>query len=1126
METNQKPNYKKFTNEQDKPFFSGYLNTAKQNVFIIFRDISERLGLGFDLSNDDNIMNADLWEYLKNNKRPEITQHIIEKLMYHFPFASHLTTNYAYYKRKENQAEPLDYYEIFELLIKQLYEYRNFYTHVVHDPVIMNKVIINGMRILFDAARIEVKDRFNLKTEDVNHLVRLGPKGKENKNFYYNFSDDERNVSEKGLAFFICLGLQRKDAQIFLKSLVGFKLSESPSQKATLEVYTNYSPRIPQPRLTSDNSIEGLLLDMVNELKRCPKELYHLLSIEDREKFKAVKEDNTYDDNDEYEAMPVLKRSRNRFFYFALRYLDNNLQNIKFHIDLGNYCFHVYEQEIEEIVRKRRWIKRMTSFGNLEDFADKMRPAYWVEKTLKLEDKKVDNPNIYITDTTPHYHINGQNIGIKFINNYVALRKNNKIWPELPDFGDNNKTNKPRNETPDCWLSLYELPSIVFYHLLKQQNIGLPSVERIINDHRNQIRGFFNDLENNRIVPSFTDTTLKAELKNRGLKKSQIPSAIVKYLTSKPVMSFEAKASKRLSELVTETSEKLDKIKRQEQHYLKKPGSKDYIDMKCGHLADFLARDMISLQKPYNNMDGKANSTEFQILQSKLAYFGKNKDSLSKTFHLFNLMGSQNIHPFLYKIDINQCIGILDFYKKYLDHRYIYFKQCLNEKRYSEYHFLKLGGKSKEQGRDYFVKLANTLQKETVMNLPRGLFLESIIRILKANDNSRPFAIEIEKMERVNAAYVIDQYLGRILNDKPQVFYSYNKSYEFLNKLFDSRKISEKRNALPEVYFDTGELAKKTTISVKGQKDNEITRSLTKTVEQHIKRNRIFDEKEKTKVYDQYMARYNDFTENEKQIRLAKTCDEVMFMMIDDIFRKYFVLDNGTLKKKTIEAIPFIQLGDDYKLGSIKPDSEKGFLSLQTTVKLQMPFTYETNTDKVLKVKGAESKLSARYIKTIVRETIKIKNYGDFRAFLKDRRISSLLPYLSDREIHYEALQKELELFQKARMEVFDRIFRFEKDITGAFHIPKNKNGYIYHTEILKQKINEGDERFGFIKELRNAFNHSNYPAYVLFKDFIDGSQFNELRNYKSGDTEVENKSVILQFKNLLIQYYDELTDL
>ena len=80
-------------------------------------------------------------------------------------------------------------------------------------------------------------------------------------------------------------------------------------------------------------------MDMLNELKRCPKELYPLLSKEDKEKFIPKDFNDEEYDTDEYESVPELKRKDNRFNYFALRYLDNSFEHLKFYIDLGNYCF-------------------------------------------------------------------------------------------------------------------------------------------------------------------------------------------------------------------------------------------------------------------------------------------------------------------------------------------------------------------------------------------------------------------------------------------------------------------------------------------------------------------------------------------------------------------------------------------------------------------------------------------------------------------------------------------------------------------------------------------------------------------------------------------------------------------
>jgi hypothetical protein len=483
------------------------------------------------------------------------------------------------------------------------------------------------------------------------------------------------------------------------------------------------------------------------------------------------------------------------------------------------------------------------------------------------------------------------------------------------------------------------------------------------------------------------------------------------------------------------------------------------------------------------------------------------------TFELCNLIKSENPHPFLNKIDISQSQGILDFYRQYLSLRLEYLRYCIKERKFSDYHFLKLEANKHKPLNDKIISVLKRYTVDTIPNMPRGLFHKPILDALRSTAKTQGLAAEIEKLERANTAYIIDLYFKKILNDRPQDFYSFKKTYEVLNKLYDPRNSKQMRNALPQKYFNTDELARKTAVNSPGQKDNEITRLIATK----------FKDNENKK--GQYMARYNAFTDNEKQIRLVKTCDEVLFMMLDDIFRKNFLVDNGKLKKQNNGTAPVINLGNDYKLGSINPESDKGFLTLQTEAKLEIPFVYETNKDKVLKIKDAPSVLSGLQKKTIIRETIKIKNYGDFRAFLKDRRINSLMPYLPGNEIYFESLQRELEFYNQARLEVLERIYRFEKEVTSSVPISKEGKKYISHELILKQKLNDNEEHFILLKELRNAFNHSNYPAYILFMDKVDGSRFNELKKYHSDDTEKGQKSIVLQFKNLLIQYYDALTE-
>ncbi len=77
----------------------------------------------------------------------------------------------------------------------------------------------------------------------------------------------------------------------------------------------------------------------------------------------------------------------------------------------------------------------------------------------------------------------------------------------------------------------------------------------------------------------------------------------------------------------------------------------------------------------------------------------------------------------------------------------------------------------------------------------------------------------------------------------------------------------------------------------------------------------------------------------------------------------------------------------------------------------------------------------------------------------------------------------------------------------------------------MRSVINKTDERYSIILNLRNAFSHSIYPDYLLFKDKITDNGFNQLKNYTKDDECMYSKSIINQFKNLTIKYYEQLSN-
>jgi hypothetical protein len=819
-------------------------------------------------------------------------------------------------------------------------------------------------------------------------------------------------------------------------------------------------------------------MDMLNELKRCPKELFPLLSETDKQKFipKDFNEDEY--DEDGYEPIPELKRHRNRFYYFAMRCLENSFDHLKFHIDLGNYCFKSYDQIIEEVPRKRRWIKRVMAFGNLVDFEENKRPQEWEDKLDKLTE--LEKPDTYITETTPHYHFDGEgdvkNIGLKWIDDYDK----SQIWPSVSEIDKDGALAKPRNESPDYWLSLYELPALAFYQVLFETSSGRVkiSAEQVIADYKTKIHGFLNDVLEGKIESGFSKEDLENELSNRSLHIKNIPKAVIKYLLSKSSESLEEKGNKRLLEFMAENDMMLSRVERQTKHHNRKPGSKDYIPLKSGNMADFLARDLIRLQKPLNQDQGKANSTEFQVLQAKLAFFGKNKETLNETFRLCNLINAENAHPFLYKMDVLKHKGILDFYTKYLSLRSDFIQQCVQEKKYADYHFLKLGDLNQD------IKQLIEKQQNAILNLPRGLFRQPVLNALKSAGTSRDLALRLESEPRANVAFIIKEYFSAVRKDSPQEFYEFNRSYDLLNKLYDTRR-PRSRDSLPEIPFSQRELE---------QKASEIKQELEQKIEDHIRKNKVTKAADKERIKANYLNQYKHFTDDEKQIRLAKTCDMVLFMLADQLYTKGdFLFDQD-------EKVKDLSLGEKYKLKVISPNADRSILSQEVSVALPLYYGPQTRSRK-----------------EIIRKHIKVKNIGDFRAFLKDRRIYGLLPFVTAEHIEYEAVKRELLEFERSRETVFRTIIDFESLVISQKRLVPNVDGYIEHKEILKQVNNLSEDQRILMSNLRNTFCHSQYPRYDHFKDKIDGSQFNELN--QAGASEM---SIIVQLKKLTIAYYEQ----
>ena len=236
---------------------------------------------------------------------------------------------------------------------------------------------------------------------------------------------------------------------------------------------------------------------------------------------------------------------------------------------------------------------------------------------------------------------------------------------------------------------------------------------------------------------------LAEQLKKYSLEPHQVPETICKYLMRIEPIATEERAASIAEFLLDETRILLNRtkvIEKGTRDYNKKKEQKKQRNMhlRAGDSALFLAKDILFMQPPLKNdkgeptPKGKANPDEFQLLQSRIAFFGREKNNLQNTFRICKLIESENPHPFLNKIDLNKCPDNLAFYKAYLTERENFLNYIIERNEISKYHFLLTIQATKDDG--YFIEHAKRIANKPV-NLPRGLFKDALVELLQNKGN-------------------------------------------------------------------------------------------------------------------------------------------------------------------------------------------------------------------------------------------------------------------------------------------------------------------------------------------------------------------------------------------------------
>lgn len=1038
-------------------YFGAYLNTARGNFFRTMDYISEILQL--KKFTEDVLENAAIFKVLQSGAPADIAAKAAKLIDMHFPFIR-LLLEAQQNRTTEMVYTSADTYVMLQKFCNLLNQYRNFFTHANHHPVVLaqdefNKLMYN-LHDIYDASLRKIQTQKNYTKEDVLHLTRKAPTDeiRNNKkvyaepiNFTYRFEGENCQLSEKGLAFFICLFLDRRQGSNFLKKLTHFKRGDTPSTRATFDAFTICHIRAPQIKISSTQTGSGLLLNILEETKRCPIDLYELFSISDKIIFDTTPNQSVeiFDKEDEDLYTNKQIRYNGRFAHLALQCIDelNILPNIGLHIDLGNYYFAVKDKQVAGENRKRRLTKHLLGFGKLADFDSINRPDSFVKLARKTHDLPQDHNEIYIADTYPHYHVNGNNIGLRFTPTSAE-------WPTIGP--------KSKNPLPNMYISTYELPSLLFYHFLLQHYKvnSTNSVQKIISDYRKKTNTFFEEISLIKNEDFSKPEIISSIFDKHKIAEKNIPVRLNKFLHKGNFKSYNEHCESKLRQMWERTKKRIASIEVMMERAKEKQGKSFYKPIKAGVLADYLAKDIVLLQPTItNSIKGKPTGLLFQVMQKQLAYFSLYKTELTQTFTECNFIGDTNPHPFLKDIPINSGSHLLNFYKTYLQKRQSFIEKCIREKKFAEYHFLHLGDRFSKNDVTYFKELCKKYFDSIPMSLPRNLFKDAIVSTIMQNGNEE-LKNNISSLTVVNSAYLIKLFFKYELNDSSQDFYEYKRSYEQLNKILYIRNTSNQFVATPSKYFNVDDLHKKVKLYIKTLP---------------VLRPNIKDSPDQAKL----RSKLNVILENEKQLRYNINCDSALVLMAKLLIK----INAATLSLSPQEEI---------KLNELTPTAKTGILQKQIPYKVPIHYSpdkpYEISYNQNVEPKE-------KYIT----EKLKLKNFGKVRGLVRDSRINNLMYYLTPDEIDSSLLVHELSIFEKRRFEAFEIFHSFEKIICSKAEEQNlveeehKQLKYISHDLILKYAETTHPQLtpyLGLMKIVRDNLAHNKYPFKSAFDHFLN----------------------------------------
>lgn len=1171
-----------------------YANLARHNMTLTINTIMQAIGM--PLFNENEIENAFNKSHRKKLETLDNIQKMkLQKRLYrHFPFFKRMKledeekktvqlksllsvmslftslmadirnnyTHYRPYNNKEEQNRQIELKKEVGKKLQYLYENSSQTFKSMEELDHSSNEVLSALRIPED-----VVERFSPDDPDYKKLLNTLhdsniPKWKKsglkldmktqiitkksvryvrNPNYQAYMMDEENGLSDIGIIYFLCLFLD-KQVSFSLMDEVGFNqqikfTGEHAGQQLMYvkEIMCMNRIRMVKARIDSEMSDTALALDMLSELRKCPRPLYDVFCKEARNEFKddaTVVWENTHDEEaviteeqgdigEETDAIAANTTEKNtprstfvrwedRFPQLALKYIDltGMFDHLRFQLNLGKYRFAFYQHDkaysVDNAERLRILQKELHGFGRIQEVNEMIKEKWQNVMEIKsVEDGQIyKEPDVagqkpYVTQQNAQYAFDtkSHSIGIRWEgwhnshsdNHYGDLDRRDMFIPRLPanpasPEGDKRQTNQAEELLPpQCMLSLYELPAILFYHyLLKkyQKNTGL--VEKKISDFYTNMKNFLTEVSEGNILPA-DETTLIRELQTRGLKFSDIPVKLKKLLKGEVTDN-----AKRMEEsALLRLHERKDMKRRALESFIAKCkmiGTKENkfnkmrATIKTGTLGQLLARDIMEWLTTDTKKRMNLTGQNYVAMQTALSMMGQGfelapeaKVTCEKMRNIFvkaNILPMNDDdfdadfhHPFLLDVFDEEPVSIEDFYKIYLE-KEIFYIDYLTEhfKKYKAkgaalyipfLHCERLRWKNTEQN-GLKELAARYLQRP--LQLPNGLFTDDIFLLLEdiATKNA-DFAKVLEKQKKdnhqlqQNVAYMIRIYMKTVEHDYPQNFYNtmpvgdtnspYRHIYRIFKKFFGESIPKTNKTTSPAYTIEEIRAILNNKQLLKDKIDFFVMEEKEKLKKQQIRDFRNYEKKQWKLLKAQNEAapkgqHFNVKAEvqkrlNEKREEQRKALDLLVMdvkQKLEGKLRKVNDNERTIRRYKTQDILLLFMAREILKAKSQDEDFTKGFCLkyVMSDSLLDKPIDFQWTVN-------FQNKEKKTIVKTIEQKGMKMKNYGQFYKFASDhQRLSSLLSRLPADIFERAEIENEFAYYDTNRSEVFRQVYIIE----------------------------------------------------------------------------------------------------